>query len=375
MCKLRFLLVFCLALCSVVSLARANNNFSATPPIGGTQISGVSGTLTGSNVGSNGQTGEPGNYGTPIESIWYTWIAPDTGTVTFETCGNPQTTYDTTLQSFVGNAVNALGTPLATNDDTAGCLINGGSALGSRITFNVTSGTAYHIQVDGYNSTEGTFRLVWSLASFTVAKTASIASINAAGPINYNITVDNTGAQALTGLTFTDTLLLGAASRTLTSGPTYSSGDTDADGQIDTTEVWTYLASYTVPQADMNSGGSYSNTINYDTAQTPARTSNTATTLIVQTPALSINKTWSFAIPAHDANSNGLADVGDIITYNYQVSNSGNITINGISVSDVHLGAGSLTAITPASFASLNPGSNTNFTSTYTTVQGDIDSQ
>lgn len=368
----RFLCISILVLCSFATGANANNNFSATAPIGGTQISGVSGTLTGSNVGSNGQTGEPGNFGTPIESIWYSWTAANSGTVNFETCGNPQTTYDTTLQSFVGNAVNALGAPLASNDDAATCPINGGSNLGSRITFDVTAGTVYHIQVDGYNSLEGTFRLVWSLASFSVAKAASIPNITAAGPINYTMTVTNTGARALTTPTFSDTLLLGAAARTLTSGPTYASGDTDADGQIDITEVWTYIASYTVPQSDIDLGGTFSNTFTYDTALTPPRTTTAATTTIVQTPALSINKTY---VITTDGGTLGVADAGDIITYTYQVSNSGNITVNGVSVSDVHGGAGSLSSITPVSVASLAPGVSTNFTATYTAIQQDIDNQ
>jgi uncharacterized repeat protein (TIGR01451 family) len=371
MCKLRVFVLAGLAFCGFMGTAKASNNFSATAPFGGTAISGISGTFNGDNRSANGQTGEPGNYGTPIESMWYAWTATNTGTVTFDTC-NTATNYDTTLQAFIGNAVNTLGSPLATNDDTPGCLISTGAALGSRITFDVTAGVVYHIQVDGYNSLEGEFQLVWSLASIAVAKSASVSSINAAGPITYTMTVDNTGNQNLTGLTITDTLLLGAAARTLTSGPTYSSGDTDSDGILDTPEIWTYTATYAVPQSDIDIGGTLSNSFTYDTAQTPPRTSNSATTTIVQTPALAINKTF---VITTDGGTTGVADLGDVITYTYAVSNTGNITINGVSVSDVHNGAGSLSSITPASVASLAPGASTNFTATYTALQQDIDNQ
>jgi hypothetical protein len=359
-------------LCNLATVAKANNNFSSTVPIGGTQISGISGSLIGSNVGANSQTGEPANYGNPIESIWYSWTATNTGTVIFETCGNPQTSFDTTLQSFVGNAVNALGTPLATNDDSAACPINGGNNLGSRISFDVTAGTVYHIQVDGYNSAEGTFRLNWSLASFNVAKSASASSISAAGPITYSIAVTNTGARALTTPSLLDTLLLGTASRTLTTGPTLASGDTDADGEIDTNEIWVYTATYTATQADMDLGGTFSNSVTFDTAQTPARTSNAATTTIVQTPALSINKTF---VISPDSGTIGVADLGDVITYTYAVTNSGNITVANVNVTDVHNAAGPLSTITPTNVASLAPGTSASFTATYVTLQGDIDNQ
>jgi hypothetical protein len=39
----------------------------------------------------------------------------------------------------------------------------------------------------------------------------------------------------------------------------------------------------------------------------------------------------------------------------------------------VHNGYGSLSAISPASVATLTPGASTTFSSTYTAVQGDID--
>jgi uncharacterized repeat protein (TIGR01451 family) len=176
----------------------------------------------------------------------------------------------------------------------------------------------------------------------------------------------------LTGTSISDALLLGASPRTLTSGPTLVSGDAAPVGTLGTSETWTYQATYSVTQADINTGGTYSNTATFDTAETVAATSVAATTAIVQAPALAINKTH---IITSDGGTPGVADVGDVITYNYTVTNSGNITINNVSVSDVHLGAGTLGTITPATVATLAPGASANFSASYTTVQGDIDNQ
>ena len=247
-------------------LASASDNFP------GTSISGTSGNITGNTLTplATGQTGEPTTIGGgSLNTFWYSWTAPANGSVTFETCGLTQTTFDTTLQSFTGAAVNAL-TMLASNDDTTGCPVTINPNYGSRNTFNVSSGTVYRIQVDGYASATGTFRLSWSLAAFNINKTVSAATISAPGTLTYTITVANAGATSLNGLALTDNLLLGAAARTLTSGPTLTSGDTNSNGQIDVGETFNYTATYVVPQSDIDGTGNFSNTATMDTTQTDA---------------------------------------------------------------------------------------------------------
>ena len=486
-------LIAAVALCLAAVAAHANNTFP------GTTISGASSNLSASNVGATGETGEPVPpfpAGNTLNTMWYSWTAPGNGTVTFETCGNPQTTFDTVLASYTGSAVNAL-TLITQNDDTTGCAVTINPNYGSRITWNVTQGTVYRVQVDGYGTATGTFRLTWRFTGFTISKAVSASSISAPGTLTYTITVANTGSATLTGPAITDALLLGAAprtltsgptltsgdansngqiettetwvytatynvpqsdidlggtysntatfdtaqtnvytsnaattsitqspaftnvksqsggsnpvtaagqtinytitidntgnvtltaptlvsdtfqlggaARTLTSGPTYQSGDLDSDGAIDTNEVWLYAASYTVPQTDMDGTGNFTNTARYDTAQTSPVDSNTVTTNVTRSPSLSINKFWAFANPGDDADGDGLADVGDIITYYYDVTNNGNMTVANVSVNDTHNGYGTLGPITPASVANLAPSVTTQFTSTYTAVQGDID--
>ena len=125
-----------------------NDNFAAARV-----ISGQSGTATATTVGATRESGEPTHGGTGgARSIWFTYTAPKSGTLTVDTFGSA---FDTLLAGYTGAAVNAL-TRKASNDDA-----NGGRQ--SRIAFAVTSGTVYRIAVDGYNGASGAATLHWSL--------------------------------------------------------------------------------------------------------------------------------------------------------------------------------------------------------------------
>jgi len=65
--------------------------------------------------------------------------------------------------------------------------------------------------------------------------------------------------------------------------------------------------------------------------------------------------------------------VGEVITYTYVFTNTGNTTMTAVSVSDVHGGTGTLGPITPASVGTLAPGDSASFTADYTVTQDDID--
>ena len=65
--------------------------------------------------------------------------------------------------------------------------------------------------------------------------------------------------------------------------------------------------------------------------------------------------------------------VGDVVTYTYTAENTGNVTLADVSMSDVHSGTGTLSAILPANIASLPIGESAEFAATYTITQADID--
>ena len=92
--------------------------------------------------------------GVPVgHTVWFSVTPTVSGSLTFTTC-HPRTTYDTVVQAFRGGDPDCeVMTFVECNDDTptAACS-NGCSAYGSRLRFDVTSGTQYRIQVGSYNS-------------------------------------------------------------------------------------------------------------------------------------------------------------------------------------------------------------------------------
>ena len=120
--------------------SQPNDNFaSRTALIGNT-------TATGSNIGATGETGEISHAGVsvPLASVWWSWEAPDDGSVTVSTALSD---FDTTLAAYTGNSVGSL-SEVASNDDFGG-------GLTSQVTFAVSTSTEYAIAVDGYATNEG----------------------------------------------------------------------------------------------------------------------------------------------------------------------------------------------------------------------------
>ena len=132
-----------------------NARFIANDPFSGAQeLTGTAASATGDTTYATRETGEPNHAGVPgSASLWYTWTAPTTGSVTIDTFGS---SFDTTLAAYTGSAVNAL-TLVTGNDDAAG-------GTQSRITFAATKDTPYRIAVDGYSSAKGSVSLQLLLA-------------------------------------------------------------------------------------------------------------------------------------------------------------------------------------------------------------------
>ena len=120
-------------------MAPVNDNFANRIVLSGSSVS-----LTGTNVDSSGEPGEPFHGGSvPDRTVWWTWTAPASGEITIDTIGS---NFDTTLGVYTGSAVNSLST-IASNDDTIGLI--------SQVTFAATAGTTYQIAVDGFGGSQG----------------------------------------------------------------------------------------------------------------------------------------------------------------------------------------------------------------------------
>ncbi|MGB0906432.1 MAG: beta strand repeat-containing protein, partial [Maricaulaceae bacterium] len=188
----------------------------------------------------------------------------------------------------------------------------------------------------------------------TIVKTSNVSSYNAVGDvIVYSFEVENIGSVTLNNIVVTDSFINSAVSCPFTSR---------ASGQS-----MTCTGSHTVTQANIDDDTVFTNTASVTANPTEGTLGSVSGTLSIPGPApdnsMTIVKT---ATP-----DSGL-ELGDVISYTYVVTNTGNITLDSVNVTDVHDGAGTLSTITPNS-VTLAPGASQNFTATYTVTQGDID--
>ncbi len=118
-------------------------------------------------------------------------------------------------------------------------------------------------------------------AALTITKVADPTATSVTGPIDYAITITNTGNSGLSNVIVGDTLTGGAA---------YVSGDTSNPGVLDVGEIWLYHATYAVTQADLDAGDPIVNTATVVTDQTASQSAS-ATTTITRQPGLAVAKT------------------------------------------------------------------------------------
>lgn len=124
----------------------ANDLFADRIVITGTNVA-----VTGSNVGASKEPGEPNHAGNSGgASVWWSWTAPRTDSVTMSTSGS---SFDTLLGVYTGTSVSAL-TTIASNDDDVDS-----SDLTSKVVFNAVSNVTYQITVDGYAGASGSVHL------------------------------------------------------------------------------------------------------------------------------------------------------------------------------------------------------------------------
>lgn len=106
----------------------------------------------------------------------------------------------------------------------------------------------------------------------------------------------------------------------------------------------------------------------------PACPSDQCATITAQDAGLELVKTSAF----DDSDGNGVSNVGDAIVFTFDVTNTGNITLDDVSPIDPGpqfngvAGANALSVFDPQS-VTLDPGENQRFTASYTLSQSDVD--
>ena len=153
--------------------------------------------------------------------------------------------------------------------------------------------------------------------AIAITKLANKTSVATAGEsITYTFTVTNPGNVTLSGITLTDTKTDAA--------PTYVGGDTNANSKLEVSETWTYTGVHTVTQAELDLGAAIVNVATVDSVESVPAT-DTETVYVTQGPAIAITKL---------ANKTSVATAGESITYTFTVTNPGNVTLSGITLTD-----------------------------------------
>lgn len=201
--------------------------------------------------------------------------------------------------------------------------------------------------------------------------------------IQYSLTARNAGNVTLSNVTVFDPLIAASLDKNsdgVIDVQDSDGGDTNGNGLLDVGETWLFSGQYQVTQSDIDQRGNYDgpdpDTLNDNVMRNFAGVTSLATdgqqvtrdtfvdTRIVSTPALTVDKVF---LNVTGGNGNELADAdGDVLNYRVVVTNSGNVTLTEVSVTDPLTGQ-SLTGLT------LAPGESQEFLTSYTLKQADLD--
>jgi uncharacterized repeat protein (TIGR01451 family) len=198
----------------------------------------------------------------------------------------------------------------------------------------------------------------------TLVKSVLPTSVNAAGQgVTYSFLITNSGNVPIKAVSAHEVSFSGTGSSPVVSCPP------GAAVLVPKASVLC-SATYQASQGDIDAG-SVTNTAvatGTDPDSNPVVSSpSTATFLTTAGPALTVVKS------ASSTGGSGL-HAGDVITYSFVVTNTGNVTITDVAVDEGSFtGSGSLSAVTcPAGASSLAPGSQVTCTATYRVTQADV---
>ncbi|WP_265518214.1 DUF7507 domain-containing protein [Nitratireductor luteus] len=287
----------------------------------------------------------------PGETISYSFLVTNTGNVTLTdvTVNDPLVTIDQGPQTLAPGAsftFTATYTPTQADID-AGSVENTATATGTTPDGDTPESPPDTVTVPP-DQTPG----------ITIEKTGTLNDLNGDGlldlgeTISYSFLVTNTGNVTLTDVMVDDPLV------TVDQGPqTLAQGGT-----------FTFTATYTPTQADIDAGSVTNTATGTGTPPSGPEITSPPDTVTVppeQTSGLSVEKTGSL----NDANGNGFADVDEAIDYAFTVTNTGQVTLTNITISDekAPVSGGPLPSLAPGASDS------TTFAARYVVTQADID--
>ncbi|VVB72855.1 Uncharacterised protein [uncultured archaeon] len=207
---------------------------------------------------------------------------------------------------------------------------------------NIATATAIDSQGQAVTAQAAAAITLTYTSSMAVTKTTSASTANVGQTVTYEFSVKNTGSVTINTLALVDHKLGTIALEKTTLLPGESANGT---------------ATHTVVEADLPGPLTNIATATATDSQGGALTATaTATVKLTYTAALAVTKTPSSTTAA----------VGETITYQFAVSNTGNVTVNGLTLTDDKLGTIALNV------ATLAPGETATGSATHVVVESDL---
>ncbi|MEV4259208.1 hypothetical protein AB0J52_39125, partial [Spirillospora sp. NPDC049652] len=321
-----------------------------TPPGGGTPIDSPPDEVTITAEANPAMTvqksADPTTYTAAGETISYTYLVTNTGNVTLTNVGinddlpGLSTITCTTTTLAPGESTYCHASYVTTQTD-----VNNGSITNSATATGTPPGGGTPVESP---PDEVTVTLQTN-PGISVAKAADPSTFSTVGQtINYTYTVTNTGDTSLNSVGVTDDL------------PGLSAVTCDATTLAPGAST-TCRATYQVTQQDLDAGSIQNTATAHGTppGESPVESPPDEVTITAEAnPGLSVTKS---------AEPETFSGPNQTITYTYRVTNTGNVTLTGIGVTDDQ---GLQVSCSPSTLA---PGEHATCQATYTTTQADVD--
>lgn len=289
------------------------------------------------------KTAPPATYDSVGDVINYSYLVTNSGNMALSgpfTVSDDQATDETcpaTASLAPGASITCTATDTVTQQDIDnGSLVNIASASNGTVTSATDTATVNAVQTP----------------SIALVKMASPTTVTAAGQIvDYTFVVTNNGGVTLTGVAVTDPLpgLSAVSCLASTLAPTAST---------------TCTATYTTTQADINAGTiANTATATGDLPQGGTVTdSDSVVVTATQAPQITAIKTTS---------ETSYSTVGRVLSFTVTATNTGNVTLTNVVVTDTNA---TISSCSPSAPATLAPGAAMTCTATHATTQADLDS-
>ncbi len=343
----------CSATHTVTSTDVQNGQAANTATVTGTPPTGTALTPIGSNTVTVALNAQPGlsvvksanlaSFSSIAQSVTFTFVVTNTGNVAVSglSVADPMT-------SGVTCALTSLGIGASTTCTGSHAVTQSDLDAGSIVNTAVASATpAFGPAITPVSSNTITIPAAQTAALSIVKGTSATTYSTVGASVAFTVDVTNTGNVTLTGVTVTDpiatalscpaTTLAAAATMQCTAQRTVTQADLDAGSVINTASV-----TGTPPSGP---------------PITPVD-SNTVTVPAAQNPQLSVNKTTS---------ASSYSAVGQSVPFTITVTNTGNVSVTAVTVTDPMLTGISCTA------TSLAPGTSTACTGAHIVTQSDLD--